>query len=335
MERRITSYTGCLLGLAAGDGLGQGPERINGYLPVSAYTQMAAYGCNGLLLGLTRGQMSGTMAPPVRYIAQALEEWAARQRWREGVVRCWISRSDRMDYRRCPEPEVLDVLTDGMTGTMEDPVSTLSGAGALMVAVAVGLFFDPERLPRREIQRMGAEAAALTHGDPEAFLSGAALAHLISRIVWDGQTDGEKLVKETAAMLKKRFGREYRQARTVSDRLRAALEKAKTGAEMTAPAGTACDCLSGAVYGWLTCPADILTALEKAALRSSGEAAVLGALLGAAQGTQMLPEELLDGIECAQVLQELAEDMFRGCPMMKGSRIFDIEWDEKYNTAQL
>ena len=104
---------------------------------------------------------------------------------------------------------------------------------------------------------------------------------------------------------------------------------------MTAPAGTACDCLSGAVYGWLTCPADILTALEKATLRSSGEAAVLGALLGAAQGAQMLPEELLDGIECAQVLQELAEDMFRGCPMMKGSRIFDIEWDEKYNTAQL
>ena len=32
---------------------------------------------------------------------------------------------------------------------------------------------------------------------------------------------------------------------------------------------------------------------------------------------------------------ELAEDMFRGCPMMKDSRIFDIEWDEKYNTVQL
>ena len=28
MERRISSYTGCLLGLAAGDGLGHGPERL-------------------------------------------------------------------------------------------------------------------------------------------------------------------------------------------------------------------------------------------------------------------------------------------------------------------
>ena len=49
MERRLSSYTGCLLGLAAGDGLGHGPERLNGFLPVSGFSQMAAYGCNGLL----------------------------------------------------------------------------------------------------------------------------------------------------------------------------------------------------------------------------------------------------------------------------------------------
>jgi hypothetical protein len=31
------------------------------------------------------------------------------------------------------------------------------------------------------------------------------------------------------------------------------------------------------------------------------------------------------------VLRELGEDLFRGCPMMMGSRVFDIEWDEKYH----
>ena len=55
MERSVSSYTGCLLGLAAGDGLGHGPERLNGFLNVSGFSQMAAYASNGLLLGLTRG----------------------------------------------------------------------------------------------------------------------------------------------------------------------------------------------------------------------------------------------------------------------------------------
>ena len=54
MERRLSAYTGCLLGLAVGDGLGHGPDRINGFLPTSSYTQQAAYACCGLLVGMTR-----------------------------------------------------------------------------------------------------------------------------------------------------------------------------------------------------------------------------------------------------------------------------------------
>ena len=31
-----------------------GPERLNGFLSVSGFSQMAAYGCCGLLLGMTQ-----------------------------------------------------------------------------------------------------------------------------------------------------------------------------------------------------------------------------------------------------------------------------------------
>ena len=86
MERRLSAYTGCLLGLAVGDGLGHGPERINGYLPVSSHTQQAAYACNGLLVGLTQGQLTGAMAPPVGYIGMALKEWARHQLWRHREI---------------------------------------------------------------------------------------------------------------------------------------------------------------------------------------------------------------------------------------------------------
>ena len=78
-----TFYRGCFLGMAVGDAMGYtvddrsleqirqdyGPEGllgydlVNGYADVSSYTQLAAFAGNGLLLGLTRGQMQGIMAP--------------------------------------------------------------------------------------------------------------------------------------------------------------------------------------------------------------------------------------------------------------------------------
>ena len=56
-----------------------------------------------------------------------------------------------------------------------------------------------------------------------------------------------------------------------------------------------------------------------------------GAILGAVGGEEAIPEALIEQLECAEVLRELGEDLFRGCPMMMGSRVFDIEWDEKYH----
>ena len=338
MERRVSSYTGCLLGLAVGDGLGQGAERINGYLPVSGFTQMAAYAANGLLLGLTHGQLSGAMAPPVRYIADALGEWARLQLWRQGSTSCWISRSSRMEFHRCPEPGLLDTLTAGKTGTMEERIGTWNTPGALMTAPAVALFYDPGRLSRRELQRLGAESAALTHGAPEAFLAAAALTHILSRILFDGVTDMERLSREAGIMLLRRFAKEYHQ----TFRVRAALKKARLlarsrhlgreAALVSLDGKTAGGVLAGALY-LCTLGGGFADTVEIAARWNPAAAAVAGAILGAVQGEEGIPEDLLEELECADVLRELGEDLYRGCPMMLGSRVFDIEWDEKYHQA--
>ncbi len=340
MERRLSSYTGCLLGLAAGDGLGHGPERLNGFLPVSGFTQMAAYGCNGLLLGLTQGQLSGVMAPPVRYMADALGEWARLQLWRQGGNVCWISRSSRMEFRRFSEPELLVSLAAGRTGTMEERIGTENSPAALMTAPAAALFYDPERISRQELRRLGAEAAALTHGAPEAFLSAAALTHILSRIVFDGVTDIDRLSREAGAMLLRRFAREYHQV----IRVRAALKKARAlarnkhmgraAALVSMNGKTAQGVLAGALY---LCAQDggFAEILETAGRWNPAAAAVAGAILGAIGGEEVIPEELLEELECADVLRELGEDLYRGCPMMRGSKVFDIEWDEKYNGTHL
>ena len=94
------SYKGCLLGLAVGDAMGytvdshtlteikedygpnglRGYDSVGGFVEVTSYTQLAAFTVNGLLLGLTRGQMRGQMAPFIQYIGLACQEWASTQR---------------------------------------------------------------------------------------------------------------------------------------------------------------------------------------------------------------------------------------------------------------
>ena len=83
MADKKSQFRGMLLGLAVGDAMGYtidgsswpeiqrsygpngllGYDLVNGYADVTSYTQLAAFTCNGLLLGLTRGQMTGKMLP--------------------------------------------------------------------------------------------------------------------------------------------------------------------------------------------------------------------------------------------------------------------------------
>jgi len=90
-------YRGCLLGLAVGDAMGYtvdektwqeiqedyGPGGLLGYdlkeaefAPVTSYTQIAAFLCNGFLLGLTRAR-----GEFLRWGMVALKEWTRSQQF--------------------------------------------------------------------------------------------------------------------------------------------------------------------------------------------------------------------------------------------------------------
>lgn len=367
MWNRLASYRGCLLGLAVGDAMGYtvdhkslsqiredyGPNGLlgydlcNGYADTTSHTQIAAYSCNGLLLGMTRGQMRGMMAPYVRYIAAALREWARLQGYRRDntiLNNCWISNAEGLFHRRCMDNLMVDTLTRGNLGTMEEPRNRYQTPGMLMAAVPVGLFFDPERTGREEIQRLGAETVALTHGNPNAFLTGAALAHIISRIAWDGEKDLKNLVRETIGMLQARFGRDYRQTAEVCQHLRTGLSLAVSPNMKEAEALDQMDCtccsrvLAGALYVCMLHPKSFDEAVIAAVNHSGFSAAVgavCGAILGALLGEDGIPDFYLEPLEAAGVLRELAGDMYQGCPMTMQSGLFDVEWDDKYVTASV
>ena len=363
MENRLNAFRGCLLGLAAGDALGYtvsdlslerirenygpngllGYDLVNGYAYVTSYTQLAAYACNGLLMGMTRGQMRGVMAPYVCYVAMAEQEWARLQSYRldSGFRKsCWISSGQELRFRRCMDTLMLDTLTRGAIGTMEGQKNRFQTPGALTAAVPVGLFFDPNRMDRSEVVRLGAEVVALTHGNPLAFLAGAALAYIISRVTWNGDRDLRSVTRDTIAMLKQLYGHEY--SKPVNElclQLQAAVTLAGA-TEIPEPEAleqiqcdTASKVLAGAVYVSMLHPKSLDEALI-AAVNHSGDSAavgaVTGAIVGAMVGVEDIPEFYMEGLEPAEMLDELAVDMFQGCPMEKASGFFDCEWEEKY-----
>ena len=365
MSDRRSVYRGCLLGLAVGDAMGYtvdsrsweeiqrdygpngllGYDLVNGYADVTSYTQLAAFTANGLLLGLTQGQIKGVMSPFVRYIGLGLREWAQSQRYRSnpGRIFCWLAHTKEMCARRCMDTFMLDTLSRERLGSMEEPVNKFTSPSSITTAVPVGLFSDAKRMDQSEIDRLAAEAIALTHGGPGAFLTGAVVAHLISGITADSEGNFEELVQQAIDAVQEQFGREYYQTVELWELLRLAITMAKSEkigqveAMEQLRCKTAGEVLAGAVYACLVSEGNFDSAMI-VAVNHSGSSAAVGALTGAMLGTKLgeeaLPDFYLECLEPAELLRGLADDLVQGCPMGCDSNLFDDDWDQKYIHGQ-
>ena len=351
MASSRSAYRGCLLGLAAGDAMGcpvdsrtwreiradYGPngllgyDLVNGCAEVTSHTQLCAFTCNGLLLGLTREQLKGRTAPLARYIALSHKEWAHTQRRHPNLQRtfCWVYWVDELRGRHCADSRMLDTLAMDRIGSPEAPINNLDSGCSLAAAVAVGLFAQPHRMDPVHRDRLGAEAVALTCGHPSAWLSGAVVAHLIGAVLMEPQAPLEQLIYESLEAAERQFpgareillpirslipmAREYRDRQAVMESLgcRSALQV-----------------LAGTIYALLSCGDDfdaaMITAVNHSG-RSCAVAALAGAVLGARMGMEQLPDFYLESLQISGVLQDLADDVLTGCP-----RPLDLDWDRKY-----
>ena len=361
MALQQSSYRGCLLGMAVGDAMGYtvdnrswqeiqedygpngllGYDLVNGYADVTSYTQLAAFTCNGLLFGLTRGQMTGKMAPFIKYIGLSCREWAASQRpWgRPSRSYCWLLRKAELCRRHCMDTRMLDTLGRENLGTLETPVNSFSGPCGLTSAIGVGLFFDEDRMDQQEIDRLGAEAVALTHGSPTAFLSGAVLAHIMSKLLRRPNAPLKKIVNEAVEAMKEQFGHQYSQSYDIATLIRHAITYSESpgvrSVEVMERLGcdSAAQVLAGAIYACLVSGEDFDRAMivsVNQSGRSAAVGAIVGAILGVRLGEEALPDFYIECLEPAEVLRELAEDLYTGCPMERGNKLFDLDWDYKY-----
>ena len=340
MDDLKSAYRGCLLGLAVGDAMGDpadkltmaqiredfGPGGLMGYAGdcgrVTSHTQLCAFTANGLLLGQTRGQVSGKMAPFVRYMALSQREWAKTQRPYATLERtyCWVYWVDEFRRRACADPRMIEMLAADHIGSLEEPINRLDGCGSLAAAVAVGLFGT-------DAARLGAEAVALTYGHSTAFLSGAIVAGVIQRVVNHREKSLKEIFEESLTEVEEKFSDRFPKARTVAAAVRYAMDLGEGALELLV-CQTAPQVLAGAAHVLMQCGDDFDAAMVAAVNhsgRSSAVAALVGAILGAKLGCREIPTFYLETLEAAEELRVLADDLCIGCPS-----VMDLDWDRKY-----
>ena len=356
MGEKQNQIRGAFLGLAVGDAMGHtvdsrnleqicadygpngllGYDLVNGYADVTSYTQLAAFSANGLLLGLTRG----LMAPPVRYVALAIREWSRSQHYcTQERNFCWLSAIPEMKRRFCMDTRMLDALSKDSLGTPEAPQYRSSHPACLTTVIPIALLQECLNRSQPELDRLGAEVVALTHGEPEAFISGAVLTHMLSTLLQNPNITVSELLRETIDAIQPQFGREYPQTAHIWELLQFAmmLADSATISQMDAmerlSCRTASEVLAGALYAIATCGGDfdaaMITAVNHSG-RSAAVGAITGCLLGAVLGEKALPEFYLESLEPTAALMELADDITVGCPSASGRNLYDADWDRKY-----
>jgi len=354
VEKKLSYYRGCLLGMAAGDALGHtiddkswdeiqycyGPNGLLGYdlqheyAEASSYTQLAVFAANGLLVCATRGRTDSYSL----YLTKALREWAKSQQFRTGTEKtmCWVAQVPSLRRRLCMDTRMLDTLTRETLGTPEHPVNPFTSPGGMTAAVAAGLFFAPGRMEPLQVGLLGAEAVAMLQGDPETFLTGAVLAYSIAGLLQDPDHSLLEQFMQAMDAVQAQFGERFPQTAAISDRIDQAVRLTKdsetTPLEAMASLGcsTASECLAGAIYASLIHAGNfdeaMITAVNHSG-RSAAVGAMTGAIVGARLGEEALPGFYLESLEPIEELQELAADLALGSPT---TGLFDDDWDEKY-----
>lgn len=182
---------GCLFGGAVGDGFGyaiefdrlatirakHGPTGLteplltNGQLVVSDDTQMTLFTAEAL----------GEVTRPDLFIdacRAAYLRWYGTQRGRlpktTGKGKGLLSHAS-LWARRAPGNTCMSALAAGGTGTIERPINDSKGCGGVMRTAPIGLLY-----PADVAFDLGARASALTHGHPSGYLSGGAMAAIVS-----------------------------------------------------------------------------------------------------------------------------------------------------------
>lgn len=350
MKREFDYYFGCLIGGAIGDALGRpiefmdnqqikavfGEQGVTGlvippYLKhalVTDDTQLMMFTCEGLIRSATRARRKNkgrtdegiSIAVHRAYLRWLYTQGLRTQNWKNHDYDGWLLKVKRLYAYREPGVTCLTALGKGIKGTRENPINDSLGCGCVHRAVPVGLVEEEER-----VFNLGAITAAITHGNPTAYLSAGVIAYMIHCIIM-GST-----IKEAAekAMLRLQQEEGHEVLLAQLKRVLTLSEEGEPDQEKIESLGkgfAAHEVLSMGIYAALAYPEDYQKAVLFA-INHRGDSdsigAITGSLVGAYLGVSKIPSEYVENVELHREIEELARDLITFYRP-------DEEWLEKY-----
>ena len=360
--KKLDKYRGCLIGGAAGDALGYAVEfltdeqifkkygengiteysLVDGIAQISDDTQMTLFTANGLLVGTTRGMTRGIMGTYPSYISFAYKDWlltqGTEQFGKEPQHSCWLNNVDELNHSREPGRTCISAIMQGCNGTIENPINNSKGCGGVMRVAPIGLYFGDKKIENYDVDMIGAETAALTHGHELGYLPAAALVHIIHLVSHDDDISLLNAVQDSILAIRKMFA----SAKYLSEFIEIMERAIKLSHEdlddldairQIGEGWVAEETLAIAVYCALKYEKDFDKALI-ASVNHSGDSdstgAVTGNILGAYLGLSAIPQKYIDRLEAKEVILEIADDLFNDCKISEYGSYRDEVWEQKY-----
>lgn len=349
-------FRGCLIGGAAGDALGYavefldeefifrkyGGEGIRAYALsdgkalISDDTQMTLFTAAGLLAAKTRTRIRGIPEPYGKQIRKAYLNWLETQEGKfpipENHRYSFLGNVPELFSCRAPGNACLAALHAGGAGTPEEPINQSKGCGGVMRVAPIGLYFSDRGEDIRDICRLGAEAAAMTHGHVLGWMPAAALVQIVYEISQNDETI-ERAVLHAIGTLEDMWP-DTEDRRLLTGLLREAVDLAGQDVDdldaihELGEGWVAEETLAIAVYCAVKYPEDIDSALV-AAVNHEGDSdstgAVAGNIVGAHVGLSGIPSKYTETLEMRDLILEIADDLWTDCPEGR-----DPAWEQKY-----
>lgn len=359
MRKDLDKYIGSLVGGAIGDALGApveftsaneifrryGSRGIENFVEypdgLGAFTddtQMLLFTAEGLLRAWHRSVLKGVGGAEISMTHLAYLRWLVTQDYalpegtdRFGMNEGWLIQRRELYKQRAPGNTCLAALQSGKMGTVAQPINDSKGCGTVMRIAPAGLVFVFGE-PQIAFDK-GVGISAITHGHPSGYLSGGVLAMIFCCLV-----QGESL--ELAIEQSMRYLSGKRGHEEVTECVRRALEIHRQAEgrdlkvseiESLGAAWVAEEALAISLLCALHYPKHFEQAVL-AAVNHSGDSdstgAITGNLVGFLVGEQGIPERWRRNLMYADIVRQMAEDLFTGCPSDTDAP--DARWLERY-----
>ena len=206
-----------------------------------------------------------------------------------------------------------------------------------MRVAPIGLYLGGRDMPSFDVDMVGAETAALTHGHDLGYTPAAALVHIVN-MVSHSTVPLLSAVEDAKNALKFEFAQAEHLPKMIM-----LIDKA---IELSNESIDDLDAIRELGKGWVAeetlaiaiyCSLKHQNDFEKAiiaAVNHSGDSdstgAVTGNILGAYLGFSAIPQKYIDNLELKNTIIELADDLYNDCQMSEYGKYRDPIWILKY-----